>query len=91
MYTDDLIDSKSDFNSAFRDRFPEGRIWIYFLIVFNSFQSSNEEKWVVAEGRGSIVKFSGTSFEGEGFLKTPQDSSINDGNQNGTENQTKMR
>ena len=44
---------------------------------------------MVTEGRGSIVKCRETSLEGEGFLKILQDSSINDGNQNGTENQKK--
>ena len=41
-----------------------------YEFTFRSFQGSDEEKWVVT-GRGSIVKCRETSFEGEGFLKTP--------------------
>ena len=69
MYTDGLMDSKSHFNSAARDRFREAKIWIYFSIVPSSFRCSDEEKWVVTERRGSIVKCRETSFEGERFLK----------------------
>ena len=71
MYTDSLMDSTLNFNSRVRDRFPGRRILIYFAIVFNSFQDSNEGKWVVTEGRGSIVKYRETSFEGEGVFENP--------------------
>ena len=36
-------------------------------IVSNSFQVSNEKKWVVTEGRGSIVKCREKLFEGQDF------------------------
>ena len=65
------MDSTLNFNSWVRDRFPGKRILIYFATVFNSFQDSNEEKWVVTEGRGSIVKCRETLFEGEGVFENP--------------------
>ena len=71
MYTDSLMDTTLNFNSRVRDRFPGKRILIYFATVFNSFQDSNEEKWVVTEGRGSIVKCRETLFEGEGVFENP--------------------
>ena len=44
----------------------EGRVSIYFSIAFSSCPGSNEEKWVVTEGRGSKVKRRKTPFEGVG-------------------------
>ena len=46
------------------------------ILLFNSFEGSNEEKWVVAEGRGSIVKCRETWSEEERFLKNLYDSSM---------------
>ena len=40
-------------------------------LLFNSFQGSNKERWVVTEGRGSLAKFREMSFEGEWFVKIP--------------------
>ena len=64
MYTDGLMNSKSDFNSAVGDRFSGRK---NMNLLFNSFQGSNEEKWVLTEERGSIAKRRETSSEGEGF------------------------
>ena len=71
MYTDSLMDSTLNFNLRVRDRFPGRRILIYFGILSNSFQDSNEGKWVVTEGPSSIVKYRETSFEGEGVFENP--------------------
>ena len=43
-------------------------------LLCNSFEGSNEKKWVATEGKGSRVKYRETSFEGEGFVKIPWDS-----------------
>ena len=40
-------------------------------LLFNSFEGSNGGKWVIAEGRGSIVTCRETSFEEEEFVKIP--------------------
>ena len=64
MYTNGLMNSKSDFNLAVCDRFQGGD---NLNLLFNSFQGCNEEQWVVTEGRGSILKCRETSFEGRGF------------------------
>ena len=35
-------------------------------LLFNSFEGSTEEKWVITEGRGSVVTCRETSFGGGG-------------------------
>ena len=43
-------------------------------LLCNSFEGSNEKKWVTTEGKGSRVNYRETPFEGEGFVKIPWDS-----------------
>ena len=43
MYTDGLMNSKSEFRSGSLWSFPKGENMILF---FHNFESSNEEKWV---------------------------------------------
>ena len=40
-------------------------------LVCNSFEGSNEKKWVATEGKGSRVKYRETKLEGDGFVKIP--------------------
>ena len=40
-------------------------------LLFNSFEGSTEEKWVITEGRGSVVTCRETSFGGEELVKIP--------------------
>ena len=71
MYINGLMDSKSDFNTTLCDRFPGGENLIFFSIVFNSLQGSNEEKWVVTDGRRPIVKGRETSFDRGEIFENP--------------------